>query len=99
MESKKMQFMIYVSNQLKVPNVKETDNSVFQFVTVNSSKIYSFQDIPFEIDGIYKGKGRKELQNQPKFKGFLGPMWNGYNQNGQSVIRYETSKAYNLHSM
>lgn len=31
---------------------------------------------------------RSELQDQPQFKGFLGPMWDG------DAIRYENSAAY-----
>ncbi|KIU04432.1 hypothetical protein ACFUIR_15455 [Bacillus subtilis] len=36
---------------------------------------------------------REELQNQPKFEDYLGPMYNGISD-GKTVIRYETRKAY-----
>lgn len=32
---------------------------------------------------------REELDNLPKFEGFLGPMWDG------NRVRYETQEVYN----
>jgi len=37
----------------------------------------------------YGPQMRRELQGQPKFKGILGPMWDG-----DSGIRYECPKTY-----
>ena len=36
---------------------------------------------------------RKELDNQPLFEGYLGPMWDG------DMLRYETQEVYNMLSM
>ena len=44
-----------------------------------------YEHIGFNLNGHQ----RQELQGQPKFKGVLGPMWDGH-----GVIRYETPKAY-----
>ena len=45
---------------------------------------------------------RAELDNQPTFNGYLGPMWDGtMNINGveHGVLRYETQEVYNMLSM
>ncbi len=38
-------------------------------------------------------KQRPELQGQPKFRGLLGPMWDG------DAIRYEDQKSYDILSV
>ena len=41
---------------------------------------------------------RAELDNQPTFNGYLGPMWGGtriYNGEECAIMRYETQKVYN----
>jgi hypothetical protein len=38
---------------------------------------------------------RPELQCQPHVQGLLGPMWDGLNQDGAPVIRYEDDQTYN----
>ena len=49
--------------------------------------------------GIVKGTSgvdsslRKELHNQPKLEGYLGPMYDGI-ENGKHIIRYETQDLY-----
>ena len=42
---------------------------------------------------------RKELFGQPTFSGVLGPMWDGTDDFGNAVIRYETQEAYNILSV
>ena len=45
---------------------------------------------------------RPELDNQPMFKGYIGPMWDGTTKiNGVEyvVLRYETQEVYNQLSM
>ena len=44
-------------------------------------------------DRYINPSSREELQNQPKFADYLGPMYNGISD-GKTVIRYETRKAY-----
>lgn len=51
--------------------------------------------IPFQAKGFHASKStRAELQMEPTFYGFLGPMWGGYKSDGTPIIRYETSEAY-----
>ena len=74
------------------------------FVSMNKTEEYnSFEEVPYEVKGytedlteIRNSGGcvhRKELDNQPEYRGFLGPMWDG------GGLRYETSEVYNLLSM
>ena len=42
---------------------------------------------------------RAELDNQPEFDGYLGPMWDGtikINGEEYGVLRYETQEVYDL---
>lgn len=60
----------------------------------------SFEEVPYEIKGYSedlseeRAKGycvhRAELDNQPEFEGFLGPMWDG------GMLRYETPEIYDI---
>lgn len=38
---------------------------------------------------------REELDNQPKIRGYIGPMYNGI-EDDKIVIRYETPKVYKM---
>lgn len=43
----------------------------------------------FALDGLNRNpRQREELQDQPKFKGLAGPMWDG------DTVRYEDWKTY-----
>ena len=75
-----------------------------KFVAKNGVRIFeTFEEIPYEIRGyepdlsLSRAQGhcvhRAELDNKPKYKGFLGPMWDGGN------FRYETQEVYDLLSM
>ena len=77
----------------------------YQFVWHDGWKEFNrLEDIPFKQTGLSedlseeRAKGllvhREELDNQPKFEGFYGPMWNG-----EGCLRYETQKAYDLYSL
>ena len=58
------------------------------------------EDVPYRLNGYtedlteLREKGacvhRKELDNQPKFEGFLSPMWDG------GCLRYETQEVYDM---
>lgn len=49
----------------------------------------------FDFDGFSENpRLRPELQGQPKFKGVLGPMWGGEDDEGQPIVRYEDQSAY-----
>lgn len=62
----------------------------------------SFSEVPYEVSGYtedlseVRARGacvhRAELDNQPEYKGWLGPMWDG------GRIRYENQKAYDIFS-
>lgn len=72
-----------------------------KFVTKNGVEIYkTFDEVPYEIKGyesdLSKARAlgyhvrREELDNKPKYKGFLGPMWDG------GDFRYEAQEVYDL---
>lgn len=42
---------------------------------------------------------RAELQGAPKLKNFCGPMYDGEDDQGRAVIRYESQEAYDILSM
>ena len=78
---------------------------IYKFVGCNTNvglgmNIYTSIDrIPYEITGYNNNLGnRMELIGQPKFKGFLGPMYDGL-QDDNPVIRYESHKAYQILSV
>ncbi|MFQ3543594.1 hypothetical protein Q7A53_05865 [Halobacillus rhizosphaerae] len=61
------------------------------------TEYYSYSELneKFNIVGFNKNQSnRKELQGEPKIQGFLGPMYNGY-ENDILIIRYETQEIYN----
>lgn len=74
------------------------------FVKNSGSTIYEDEKVvPYKVMGRtedmteLRNKGfivhREELDNQPIYEGFLGPMWDG------NMLRYETSSVYNMLSM
>ena len=74
---------------------------MIKFVTMEGVKTFnSFEDVPYEIRGYSadlsaeRAQGilvhRAELDNQPMFKDFLGPMWDG------GILRYETQDVYDI---
>lgn len=81
----------------------------YQFISKGKSEMYSnLSDIPYIISGYTKDETvrrnqgyivhRQELDNRPEFKGFLGPMWNGVDEEGSPIFRYETQEMYDLFS-
>ena len=71
------------------------------FVGMGKTEYYdSFEEVPYEQTGLsedlseLRAKGclahREELDNKPKYRGWLGPMWDG------GMYRYETSEVYNM---
>lgn len=51
----------------------------------------------YDIIGLNTNpRSREELQRQPKLKGLLGPMYNGTDENGNVVIRYESQRVYDI---
>lgn len=42
---------------------------------------------------------REELDDQPEFHDYLGPMWGGTTEDGKAILRYETQEVYDLLSV
>lgn len=71
-----------------------------KFVTKQSVQIFDLDKAPFNVTGTtddlseLRKQGRcvhrAELDNQPTFEGFLGPMWDG------GMLRYETQEVYDM---
>lgn len=75
-----------------------------KFVSKGKVEIFkTFDEVPYKIRGYetdlseLRAQGRcvhrAELDNKPKYEGFLGPMWDG------GDFRYETQEVYDLLSM
>lgn len=69
------------------------------FVSAGKVETYSSVDeVPYKVTGYTEDLSKRraegdlvhraELDNQPKFYGFLGPMWDG------GKLRYETQQVY-----
>ncbi|WP_121616864.1 hypothetical protein [Virgibacillus halodenitrificans] len=75
---------------------------IYQLVYTNHIEELTFEELQskYTITG-YSNRSyvRKEIQDTPVVKGFLGAMFNGFKDTGQVVIRYETQEAYNLQSI
>ena len=51
----------------------------------------------FETSGEFHSTScRAELQGAPKLKNFCGPMYDGYDDQGRAVIRYESREVYEI---
>lgn len=51
----------------------------------------------FETAGEFHSVScRAELQGAPKLKGFCGPMYDGEDEQGRAVIRYESQEVYDI---
>lgn len=74
-----------------------------EYVFVGTGMVQKFDnvlDIPFIISGFHKNYTeershglcvpREELDDQPEFEGWLGPMWDG------GRYRYETWEVYDM---
>lgn len=49
----------------------------------------------YSIIGVNSNQSnRKELQGQPKLEMYLGPMFDGQDDNGHTIIRYESNEVY-----
>ena len=54
----------------------------------------------FETSGEFRSVScRAELQGAPKLKNFCGPMYDGEDEQGRAVIRYESQEVYDILSM
>jgi hypothetical protein len=71
-------------------------NKIYQFVSQRNTYIMTKEEVlKLNLRGFNGNKSsRFELQGEPIVNGFIGPMWNGYNDKGQAVIRYESPNYY-----
>ena len=54
----------------------------------------------FETSGEFRSVScRAELQGSPKLKNFCGPMYDGEDERGRAVIRYESQEVYDILSL
>lgn len=54
----------------------------------------------FETTGEFHSVScRAELQGAPRLKGFCGPMYDGEDEQGRAVIRYESQEVYDILSL
>lgn len=74
---------------------------VYQVVSENGAELLTYAELAakYEIIGINKNThNRIEIQGKPKLANFLGPMYNGVNNEGLVVVRYESTAAYEMYS-
>lgn len=75
-------------------------SNIYRLVAKSGVKDLTLEELKKneEIDGKEDRTNlKKELQGQPKVRGFLGPMWDGI-LDGKNVIRYETQEVYDIMS-
>lgn len=73
----------------------------YQVVTTEGWSNLSFNELAaqHEITGFKNASHLcHELQGKPMIEGYHGPMYNGVNEKGQLVVRYETYAAYDMYS-
>ena len=78
--------------------------TVFQVVTTSDEGMTAVftedmtawaEDNFAEITGTHANlRNRPELQGHPKLRGYVGPCWGGYNDQGDPIIRYEDAETY-----
>lgn len=77
---------------------------IYQVVTKNigsgkfESKVMDLTTLlaSYALIGVLNNlRARQELQGQPVLKDLLGPMYNGKDESGKHIIRYESQEVYN----
>lgn len=72
-------------------------NKVYQVVTETETKYFTKNELlaSFDVKGYnFNPAHRDELRGEPILNGFQGPMYNGINDDGACVIRYESPEVY-----
>lgn len=73
---------------------KAPDGRMFTEEFTNENVIPALEVRGFEMTGNYSNpRTREEMQGAPKFRGLLGPMYDG------GAVRYESQEVYNALSM
>lgn len=73
---------------------------LYQVETKSNCETFSFEELKekFTIRGWNENLSqRTELHDQPKLQGFVGPMYNG-KQDDKTIIRYESIEEYATYS-
>lgn len=83
----------------------QAKGKIYRVITMNEARrmtIAEFQTADelkaaFESTGEFRSVScRAELQGAPKLKNFCGPMYDGTDEAGNSVIRYESREVYEI---
>lgn len=70
-------------------------NKSGNFVTMEFPTVEDLK-VAFKTSGSFSSRvTRAELEGTPILEGFCGPMYDGLNDEGKSVIRYESQEVYN----
>lgn len=76
---------------------------VYHFITCTkengwSTEIYeAAAEIPHEVTGKLNSRAVcVELNGEPTFSGFCGPMYDGEDERGRVIVRYESREAYDI---
>jgi hypothetical protein len=71
-----------------------------QLVAICPTNIYAWAEVNghsvYHLNSLHL---RAELQLQPSIQGFCGPMYDGINEAGLPVVRYEDQASYNTLSV
>ena len=71
-------------------------NKIYQIATLNERIYPTIEQLEQSelYAGQYHGIGRECLQGAPILSGLYGPMYNGTDENGNVIIRYESKEMY-----
>ena len=81
--------------------IGKKETATIKMVSMGKVEYYEkYEDVPYKVRGYsedlseLRAQGicvhRAELDNQPEYEGFLGPMWDG------GMLRYETTEVYDM---
>ena len=83
----------------------QAKGKIYRVITMGEARrmtIAEFQTAD-ELKSVFESTGefrsvscRAELQGAPKLKNFCGPMYDGEDDQGRAVIRYETQEVYDI---
>lgn len=82
-------------------------DKIAKIVTANGTQIIEMKDLIFQagmmgftMTGLNNNPhNRQELQQMPMFFNLCGPMYDGVDEQGRAVIRYEDEETYRALSM
>ena len=80
-----------------IMKTKEEAKVLYQVETPQGAELLTIEELKakYTVTGINRNtKSRIEIQGKPVLQGILGPMYNGVNDKGQLIVRYESQKVY-----